>query len=171
MRSTKPLVVATVLAAALALFAPAPAQSDPPPWAGRWWRHDYDRGDWRDWDQRGRRHDRHRRFRHVDDYDYHRDYDRDDTGDDDSWQHRHHHDWDDDGDRDHGRWRDHEGDWGRGRSTGKNYGRNADCDKVRDRIRFDEQKARAIEPGRHEKAREWYRQDIINARRDLETCR
>ena len=47
----------------------------------------------------------------------------------------------------------------------------ARCGKIMDRIDFDRQKADEIEPGRHEKAKQWYLDDIENAQRDLERCR
>ena len=59
------------------------------------------------------------------------------------------HRWDRYADRDHGR-----------------------CASIEDRIDNDRQKVREIEPtGRHRDALQWYRDDLDNARRDLDRCR
>jgi len=47
----------------------------------------------------------------------------------------------------------------------------AHCGKIIDRIEFDRSKIDEIEPGRHEKAKQWYIEDIRNAERDLDRCR
>jgi len=49
----------------------------------------------------------------------------------------------------------------------------AQCDKLHERIRFDRQKMDEIRPGEHNKARQWYIDDIHNAERDLQNsgCR
>lgn len=44
----------------------------------------------------------------------------------------------------------------------------AECQKNRERIRFDQAKLAQIPPGRHQKAAQWYRDDIRNAERDLQ---
>jgi hypothetical protein len=85
----------------------------------------------------------------------HHDHDDDDDGDDDDWW-KHH-------DRDewkHGRWKRH------------HKGDDARCGEILDRMRFDGAKIREIEPtGRHRKALQWYRDDLGNARNDLDRCR
>ena len=45
------------------------------------------------------------------------------------------------------------------------------CGKIMDRIDFDKRKIDEIDPGRHEKAKQWYYDDIENAQRDLDRCR
>jgi hypothetical protein len=46
------------------------------------------------------------------------------------------------------------------------------CDRIEDRIRFDRAKIAEIDPtGRHQKAEQWYRDDLRNAERDLSRCR
>lgn len=47
----------------------------------------------------------------------------------------------------------------------------ARCGKIIDRIENDRDKIAEIEPGRHEKAKQWYLDDIANAERDLDRCR
>jgi hypothetical protein len=47
----------------------------------------------------------------------------------------------------------------------------ARCGKIIDRIEYDRTKIDEIEPGRHEKAKQWYIDDIQNAERDLDRCR
>src|SRR5205807_8718998 len=47
----------------------------------------------------------------------------------------------------------------------------ARCGKIIDRIDYDRSKIDEIEPGRHEKAKQWYIDDIRNAERDLDRCR
>jgi hypothetical protein len=47
----------------------------------------------------------------------------------------------------------------------------ARCGKIIDRIEYDRSKIDEIEPGRHEKAKQWYIDDIRNAERDLDRCR
>ncbi|MBI2964473.1 MAG: hypothetical protein HYY35_12020 [Deltaproteobacteria bacterium] len=44
----------------------------------------------------------------------------------------------------------------------------AECQKNRERIRFDQAKLAQIPPGQHQKAAQWYRDDIRNAERDLQ---
>lgn len=45
------------------------------------------------------------------------------------------------------------------------------CAQIEQRIRFDQQKIAEIDPtGRHQKAEQWYRDDIKNAQRDLASC-
>jgi hypothetical protein len=46
------------------------------------------------------------------------------------------------------------------------------CASIEDRIDFDHEKIDQIEPtGRHRDALQWYRDDLVNARRDLDRCR
>jgi len=46
------------------------------------------------------------------------------------------------------------------------------CARIVDRIDFDRDKIREIEPtGRHRDALRWYRDDLEDARRDLDRCR
>ena len=40
-----------------------------------------------------------------------------------------------------------------------------------DRIATDRQKLDDLEPGRHEKARQWYEDDLHDAERDFDRCR
>ncbi len=47
----------------------------------------------------------------------------------------------------------------------------ARCGKIMDRIDYDRAQIDQIEPGRHEKAKQWYIDDIQNAERDLDRCR
>ncbi len=49
--------------------------------------------------------------------------------------------------------------------------RHYPCDQLEDRIRFDKQKIATIDPSKHHKALQWYRDDLDNARRDRERCR
>jgi len=54
------------------------------------------------------------------------------------------------------------------------YRRYADrrCAQIEDRIDFDHAKIEEIEPtGRHRDALQWYRDDLVDARRDLDRCR
>lgn len=44
----------------------------------------------------------------------------------------------------------------------------AECQKNRERIRYDQQKLAQIPPEQHKKAAQWYRDDIRNAERDLQ---
>lgn len=73
-----------------------------------------------------------------------------------------------DGDRDR-EWREHRwGDHDR-RVEGDN---TRDCGAIHQRIRYNREQIRIIEPtGRHKKALQWYKDDIQNARNDLRTCR
>jgi hypothetical protein len=46
------------------------------------------------------------------------------------------------------------------------------CAQIEDRIDLDRGKIDEIEPtGRHRDALQWYRDDLVNARRDLDRCR
>jgi hypothetical protein len=46
------------------------------------------------------------------------------------------------------------------------------CAKIEDRINLDHEKIDQIEPtGRHRDALQWYRDDLEDARRDLDRCR
>jgi hypothetical protein len=46
------------------------------------------------------------------------------------------------------------------------------CEQIEQRIRFDRAKIDEIDPtGRHQKAEQWYRDDLQNAQRDLASCR
>jgi len=45
------------------------------------------------------------------------------------------------------------------------------CEQVDDRIRFDRDKIATIDPSRHHKALQWYRDDLANAERDADRCR
>jgi hypothetical protein len=77
----------------------------------------------------------------------------------------HHHDDDDDWWKHHDReeWRHH---------RRKHSGEDERCGEILDRIRFDRQKIRQIEPtGRHRKALQWYKGDVRNAQNDLARCR
>jgi len=47
----------------------------------------------------------------------------------------------------------------------------ARCGKIMDRIATDHQKLDDIEPGRHEKARDWFENDLRDAEHDLDRCR
>lgn len=77
------------------------------------------------------------------------------------WKHKHEHRHDRDGD-------DDDDDRHRGRERGDD-GR---CQQYRDRISFNRSKIREIEPtGRHRKALQWYKDDTVNALRDLDDCR
>ena len=47
-----------------------------------------------------------------------------------------------------------------------------ECERIEDRIRNDRAKIAEIDPtGRHQKAEQWYRDDLVNAQRDLARCR
>ncbi len=46
------------------------------------------------------------------------------------------------------------------------------CAEIEDRINLDHDKIDQIEPtGRHRDALQWYRDDLVNARHDLDRCR
>jgi len=45
------------------------------------------------------------------------------------------------------------------------------CGEIRDRIRFDRDKIATIDPSRHHKALQWYKDDLSNAERDMQGCR
>jgi hypothetical protein len=46
------------------------------------------------------------------------------------------------------------------------------CAQIKDRMDLDRDKIDEIEPtGRHRDALQWYRDDLVNARRDLDRCR
>jgi hypothetical protein len=45
------------------------------------------------------------------------------------------------------------------------------CGSYMDRIATDRQKLDDLEPGRHEKARQWYDDDLHDAERDFDRCR
>jgi hypothetical protein len=46
------------------------------------------------------------------------------------------------------------------------------CAQIEDRINLDHEKIEEIEPtGRHRDALQWYRDDLVDARRDLDHCR
>jgi hypothetical protein len=47
----------------------------------------------------------------------------------------------------------------------------ARCGSYMDRIATDREKLDDLEPGRHEKARQWYLDDLHDAERDLDRCR
>jgi len=64
-------------------------------------------------------------------------------------------------------WHDHHESIRDGHVQGDN---TRDCGAIRQRIRYDNQQARDIDPGRHAKARQWYEDDIRNAQNDLRTC-
>jgi hypothetical protein len=49
--------------------------------------------------------------------------------------------------------------------------RHYGCSEVEDRLRYDRSKLSAIDPSKHHKAAEWYRDDIADAERDLPECR
>jgi hypothetical protein len=46
-----------------------------------------------------------------------------------------------------------------------------DCAHIGDRIRLDRQKIAEIDPAKHHKALQWYRDDLQNAERDRDQCR
>lgn len=76
-----------------------------------------------------------------------------------------------DHDHDRDRWRDRDRD---DRPRKRRYSRADDsrCREITERIRFNNSKIREIEPtGRHRKALQWYKEDNVNARQDLERCR
>jgi hypothetical protein len=87
----------------------------------------------------------------------HNDHDDDDDDDDwwkhhdkDEWKH-HHHKHHKDGD--------------------EAYREDERCADIRDRIHFDRSKIHEIEPtGRHRKALQWYKDDLGNAKKDLDRC-
>ena len=80
----------------------------------------------------------------------------------------HHHDDDDD---DNDWWKHHDRDEWKHRH-GHHHGDDARCGEILDRMSFDRGKVREIEPtGRHRKALQWYRDDMDNARKDLDRCR
>jgi hypothetical protein len=83
---------------------------------------------------------------------------------------RRHHDHDD-GDDDW--WKDHQRDeWRHHRRRHDRDDTDARCGEIMDRMRFNNSKIREIEPsGRHRKALQWYRDDNVNARKDLDRCR
>jgi hypothetical protein len=72
---------------------------------------------------------------------------------------------------------------GRGPYSGRgdNYGEEREletrahppinCAEINDRIRFDRQKIAEIDPAKHHKALQWYRDDLQNAVRDRDQCR
>lgn len=61
----------------------------------------------------------------------------------------------------------HDGDHPRER-----YRDDGRCREIIDRIRHDRGKIREIAPtGRHKKALQWFRDDLVNAQRDLNNCR
>jgi hypothetical protein len=45
------------------------------------------------------------------------------------------------------------------------------CRKVDDRIRYDRQQIATIDPSKHHKALQWYKDDLANAERDRSRCR
>jgi DNA repair ATPase RecN len=45
------------------------------------------------------------------------------------------------------------------------------CGEIRDRIRLDREKIATIDPSKHHKALQWYRDDLSNAERDMDRCR
>ncbi len=49
----------------------------------------------------------------------------------------------------------------------KHYG----CGEIRDRIRLDEDKIATIDPSKHHKALQWYKDDLRNAENDMDRCR
>ncbi len=60
-------------------------------------------------------------------------------------------------------------DYGDERAWGRNHPRYP-CEKVDDRIRYDRAKIAEIDPSRHHKALQWYRDDLRNAERDRNEC-
>jgi hypothetical protein len=89
-----------------------------------------------------------------DDHDHHYDHDR----------HSDH-----DGNHDHARWRQehHESD-----HDGHVHGDNTrDCGAIHERIRYDSERVHQIDPAKHPKARQWYKDDINNTKNDLRNCR
>jgi hypothetical protein len=86
--------------------------------------------------------------------------------------HRRHYDYayhDHDGDHDHDRWwhEHHKSD-----RDGHVHGDNTrDCGAIHERIRYDSEQVREIDPAKHPKARQWYKGDIRNAENDLRNCR
>jgi len=65
--------------------------------------------------------------------------------------------------------------------SGDNYGEEREwetrahppvnCAQLNDRIRFDRQQIAEIDPAKHHKALQWYRDDLQNAERDGQQCR
>ena len=49
--------------------------------------------------------------------------------------------------------------------------RRYSCGEIRDRIRFDQDKIATIDPSKHHKALQWYKDDLRNAENDMEGCR
>ena len=87
-------------------------------------------------------HDRH--------YEHDRYHDHDRNHDHDRWWHEH-----------------HESDY-----DGHHHGDNTrDCGAIHERIRYDSERVRQIDPAKHPKARQWYKDDIHNAENDLRSCR
>lgn len=46
----------------------------------------------------------------------------------------------------------------------------ANCDKIRDRIRNDQHQIATIDASKHHKALQWFKDDLVNAERDLQKC-
>ena len=44
------------------------------------------------------------------------------------------------------------------------------CAKIQDRIRYDRQQIATIDPSKHHKALQWFKDDLRNAERDLDNC-
>jgi hypothetical protein len=45
------------------------------------------------------------------------------------------------------------------------------CGEIRDRIRLDREKIATIDPSKHHKALQWYKDDLSNAEHDMDRCR
>ena len=86
---------------------------------------------------------------------------------------KHHHDDDDDDfDQHKGWWKHHDADDWKHYRHGHYRGDDARCGQILDRIAFNRAKVREIAPtGRHRKAMQWYKDDTVNAEKDLDRCR
>jgi hypothetical protein len=72
---------------------------------------------------------------------------------------------------DHDHYNDHHGDHDSDHD-GHPHGNNTrDCGAIHERIRYDNERVHQIDPAKHPKARQWYKDDINNARNDLRSCR
>jgi hypothetical protein len=141
-----------ILAAGL-LQAPLPSLFGSAAWADTDHDHHHDRDDDHNHD-----HDRD----HEHDRSWHEHSDK--NHDHDRWWHEH-----DQSNNDHAHWwqEHHESDHD-GHTRGDN---TRDCGAIHERIRYDSQQVREIDPAKHPKARQWYKDDIRNAQNDLRNCR
>lgn len=82
---------------------------------------------------------------------------------------------DDDREHEHDRERDRDRDRDRARQEERDRQRQQDqaranCDKIRDRIRNDQHQIATIDVSKHHKAQQWFKDDLVNAQRDLQRC-